>query len=235
MVRIRTIAAHEVVQATFPRPTTERDELGLAVGKAIDSALARFSHEFSRRLRPTVVAMNRFAAEVLDDELAETGVQLAPETRPTVLAQIAGVLKAFRASPAFSLARPRSRLLLIDESVGVYAQPDFWDPGARRFYEMKSYRAVPSRPDVALQLSLFQLAFPGFDAVLLCFDRHATPIETIVAPVAPLEGPEIDRVLDLAFRVGTENGQERVLEYVDNPVIRRSRTGHGTPRRSGPA
>ena len=219
MTTIRTVAAHEVVRAAFPRPVTEKDELGMAVGKAIDDTLSRFSHEFAQGRRPTLTSMNRLATESLDRELADADLRLAPDDRLAQLAAVSGVVQAFRRSEVMGLPRPRSRLVLINEEVGVYAQPDYWN-GHDRFYEMKSYRARPIPPDVELQLRLFQLAFPGFRAVLACFDRHAHPVTTDIEE-APALTPDVQEgTLKLAHRAGREKGVEKVLDYVDNPIVR---------------
>jgi hypothetical protein len=126
------------------------------------------------------------------------------------------VLQAYRLSEIFGLARPRTRVIVIGGTVGVYAQPDYWD-GRGRFFEMKSYRAIPPPPDVALQLRLFQLAFPQFEAVLVCIDRHARPVETTSAVIPPLTREETASALRLAFDVGWEFGHEKVLEYMEGP------------------
>jgi len=218
-VRVRTVAAHEVVQTAFPREVTERDEVGMAVGKAIDETLSRFSHEFAQGRRPTLTSMNRLASEALDRELAEADLVLAPADRRAQFSAVTGVVQAFRRSEVMGLPRPRSRLVLINEEVGIYAQPDYWN-GRDRFYEMKSYRACPPPPDVELQVRLFQLAFPGFRAFLACFDRHVVPVTTDIEEALPLT-PEIqEAVLKLAHRTGREKGVEKVLEYIDNPIVR---------------
>jgi hypothetical protein len=221
MTTVRTIATHDVVSNIYPRPVTEKDEIGMAAGKAIDEALSRFSYEFSQSRRPTFTAMGRWATELLDSELADADVQLSAGQRDQQLAEIFGVLRAFRNSELMGLTRPRSRMILINEEIGVYAQPDYWD-GKDRFYEMKSYQASPVPADVRLQIQLFQCAFPGFRAFLACFDRHATPVTTSIEPVAPLEPATVDEVLKLAFRIGVEKGTPKVLEYVDNPAVRYS-------------
>jgi hypothetical protein len=215
----RTVATHEVVQALHPRPFSPEDELGKAVGKAIDSALSRYSHEFSRNLRPTSASIQEFAVMVLDEELLETDVELSGTDRAHVLTQIGGVLKAFRKSEVFGLPRPRSRLIVINNEVGVYAQPDYWDE-RNRFYEMKSYHAFPFPPDVDLQLRLFQLAFPGFAGFLACFDRHAEPPVATIDAIPPRPESEVKEVLVRARQIALERGKEKVLEYVDSPMIR---------------
>jgi hypothetical protein len=219
MTVVRTVATHEIVRKAYPRPVTERDELGMAVGRAIDQALSRYSHEAGQHLRPTASSMNRFASELLDEELKDADLTIPPADHERILAQVAGVLQAFRRSEVFGLPRPRSRLILINERVGVYAQPDYWDRHSR-FYEMKSYRAVPPPPDVALQLTYFQLAFPGVQGILACFDRHKTPVETTLMPVPPLSEADARAALLQAQAVGIESGQEKVLEYIDVPIVR---------------
>ncbi|MGA7923584.1 MAG: hypothetical protein WCA77_06370 [Thermoplasmata archaeon] len=219
MTRIKTVATHDVVRATFPRPVTERDELGMAVGKAIDTAASQFSHEFGLRRKPTTASMVRLATSILDEELKDADLPLAGPDRGTALRQITEVLQAVRKSEIFGLSRPRSRLVVINETVGVYSQPDYWD-GRDRFYEMKTYSAHPPPPDVALQLSMFQLAFPGLAGFLICFDRHALPVATRVYPLSPLTPERTEEVLRLAYDVGLAQGTDKVMEYVDSPTVR---------------
>jgi hypothetical protein len=218
---VKTLAAYEIVQAVHPHPVTERDELGMAVGKAIDGALSRYSHEFTQGKRPTATAMNRFAAEQLDEELAAAALKLPSADREAQLLQVAGVLRAFRGSELMGMPRPKSRLVLVNEQVGFYAQPDYWN-GKDRFYEMKSYRVPPVPPAIGLQIQLFQLAFPGFRAILASFDRHANPVPTILTTMPTLERSESERVLRVALQQGLEVGKDKVLEYVDSPVVRYS-------------
>lgn len=221
MTSIRTVAAHDVVRSVYPREVTERDAIGMAAGKAIDTAVTELSHQYRSRRRPTIAATERLAQQTFDDAIAAAMLDLAPKVRELQIAQIGSALRAFRSTPLLGLARPKSRLIVIDEQVGVYAQPDYWD-GRDRFYEMKSYHADPILPEVGLQLTIFQLAFPGFHAVLAEIDRHAAPARAEMRSIPPVEDAERDRVLRLARDVALNQGQERVLEYVDSPVVRYS-------------
>jgi hypothetical protein len=218
---IRTVAAHEVVRATYPRPVTERDQVGMAAGKAVDTAVTELSHEFRLHRHPTLAATERLARETFDEEIAASMLDLAPGDRDLQIRQIGNALRAFRASPLLGLRRPKSRLIVIDERVGVYAQPDYWD-GRDRFFEMKSYHADPIPPDVGLQLTLFQIGFPGFHAFLAEIDRRADVVRAVLRPIPPVDPSERDRVLRIAREVALAHGQERVLEYVDSPVVRYS-------------
>ncbi len=219
MTTIRTVAAHEVVRKLYPRPPpTEKDAVAIAVGKAIDGSLSQFGHELRLGRHPTLTSMGTLALELLDDGLAEGAVALGPEERDAVVRELQGVLRAYRTSVIAGLPRPKSRLLVIDGRAGVYAQPDYWD-GRSRFFEMKSYRAIPPPPDIALQLRLFQLAFPKLEAMLVCFDRHASPVAVTTTAVPPPSPDEATTTLRAAFAVAMELGQDRVLEYVDSPRV----------------
>ena len=222
--RIRMVPAHEVVRRTFPRPPPEeKDLVAIAVGRAVDSTLAEYGHAYRLGRRPTVTAMRAHARGVLDEALAEAAVDLPSEERDRRVGQVAAVLNAYRKSPILGLSRPKSHVMVIDGVVGVYAQPDFWD-GHARFFEMKSYRAVPPPPDVALQIRLFQLAFPKFEAVLVCFNRHVDPVETVVATIPPPTVEEGRDALERAYAIGQEFGVEKVLEYVEGPRVHYTRT-----------
>jgi hypothetical protein len=218
MTKVRMIPAYEIVQRTYPRPPREQDEVAKAVGRAIDGALSSFSHEFRQGRRPTATAMRALSEALLDEELEGAGAVLSPAEREKTLKQLSGVLQAFRRSEVFGLSRPRTRIILIQNEVGVYAQPDYWD-GKNRFFEMKSYRAIPPPPDVELQLRLFQLAYPRFESVLLCINRHADPVETTSLVLPPPTEAEATRALRLAYDLGREFGQEKVLEYLEEPTL----------------
>jgi hypothetical protein len=215
---VKTVATHQVVQAAHPREVTEKDEVGMAIGKAIDGTLSQYSHEASQGHRPTATSMNRVARGILDEELRDAHLELAAGDLERVLVELAGVLSAFRRSELFGLPRPRTRMILINGRVGVYAQPDYWD-GRRRIYEMKSYRAFPVTPDVGMQLGYFQLAYPGFVEILACFDRHSSPVEATLHEIPPLDANRSQELLRLAYHTGLTLGTEKVLEFIDLTIV----------------
>lgn len=190
----------------------------MAVGRAIDGTLAQFGHELRQGRRPTATAMRALGESLLDEGLEEAAVEISAVDREKLLAQFHAVLQAYRRSEILGLARPRTHVLVINELVGVYAQPDYWD-GRARFFEMKSYPAIPPPPDVALQLRLFQLAFPHFEAVLVCINRHSVPVETRSAVIPPPTADESNEALRRAYDLGREFGQEKVLEYMQGPFV----------------
>ncbi len=213
------IPAHEVVRRTYPRPPAEeKDEIAMAIGRAIDGALARFAHEAREGRRPTATAMLREAEAIRDEALSDAGITLSGEALGVTQEEFRSVIRLFRQSPLFGLRRPRTRVVVIGGDVGVYAQPDFWDERTR-FYEMKSYRAIPPSAEVALQLALFQLAFPTLEAVLYCLDRHARPIAASSAVVPAPTEEERSATLRTADSVGRTHGVEKVFEYVEGPFV----------------
>lgn len=219
MTTLRTIPAHEIVRRTYPRPPpAEKDEVAMAIGRAIDGALTQFGHELRQGRRPTATAMRGLAEALLADALEEAAVTIPAPEHARTLTQIEGVLHAYRRSEIFGLARPRTHVIVINGRVGVYAQPDYWD-GRGRFFEMKSYRAIPPPPDVVLQVRLFQLAFPRYEAVLLCIDRHVSPVETTSAVLPPPTPEEATAALRSALDLGEQFGQEKVLEYMQGPFV----------------
>ncbi len=216
---IRTIPVHEVVRRVYPRPPPEeKDHIAMAIGRAIDGVLAQFGYEQRQGRHPTASAMRRYGGTLLDDALEEAAVEVPAPERERLLDRLGAVLQAYRKTEIAGLPRPKTHVIVIDGLVGVYAQPDYWD-GKRRFYEMKSFRAIPPPPDVALQVRLFQLAFPGFEAVLLCLNRHADPVETTSAVIPPPKDEETVEALRQAYRVGREFGEEKVLQYVEGPFV----------------
>jgi hypothetical protein len=223
-VWLRTLPVHEVVRHVHPRPPPEaKDHVAMAMGHAVDGTLSWFGHEMRTGRRPTVTSLLEFGGGLFDEALDAAGVDIAPAEREKLLEQLRGVIQAYRRTEIVGLARPRSHLIVINGRVGIYAQPDFWD-GRGRVFEMKSFPAIPPPPDVALQLRLFQLAFPKFEMVLVCLNRHATPVETASMVIPPPSSEETLAVLCQAFDVALEFGEPKVLDYVQGPAVHYSLT-----------
>ena len=220
MTTIRTIPAHEVVRRTYPRPEAEeKDLVAMAAGKVVDATLSHVGHQLRSGRRPTQSGVVEFASSLLRESLEESAVSVPEAESARILAQVVHSVQAYRKSEIAGLPRPKTRVILIGERVGVYAQPDYWDERAR-FFEMKSYPTTPAQPEIALQLRLFQLAFPTLQAVLICLNRHVEPVVTTSVPVRPPTSEEASAALRAAYALGEEFGQEKVLEYVEGPFVR---------------
>ncbi|MGI0151159.1 MAG: hypothetical protein ACREC5_04390 [Thermoplasmata archaeon] len=216
---LRTIAAHEIVQRIHPRPPpTDRDEIAMAAGRAVDGTLAQLGYDSRRGRRTTAAALRATGEQLLDGELMDGGVRISPSEREVILTQLRGVVREYRRSVLFGLTRPKARVIVIDGRVGVYVQPDYWN-GRARIFEMKSYPAIPPREEVALQLRLFQIGFPGFEAMLVCINRHSVPVSTTSAVIPPPTPEAVVSTLRTAFDLGMEFGMEKVLEYMPGPFV----------------
>ena len=228
MTKIRTLPAHEIVRRSYPRPApTEAEALAMAVGSAIDRTLSEIGHEVRLGRRPSRTRAVALADTRLREACEDAAVVPTEVERERIRAELSGMIDAYRHSAIYGLDRPRTRVILIDNAVGVYAQPDYWD-GRSRFFEMKSYLAAPPPPDVALQLRLFQLAFPTFEAVLVCLDRHHVPVTATSLAIPPLTSGESSVTLRLARDLGLQFGQEKVLEYMEGPFARYTVPSEGT-------
>jgi hypothetical protein len=217
MTKIRTLAVHQVVEHVHPRPPrSDADEIAIVVGRAIDGAQAELSRAARQGRRVSQAQVDALTDSILRDGLEEVGIALDERVRTAELARIRRVVRAFRGSEVFGLGRPRSRLIVINGAVGIYAQPDYSD-GRSRIYELKSYRPDPVPPAVALQVRYFQLAFPGFEAVLIGLDRHAEPVAIATTAVPAPTAEERDAALSTAYHLALERGEEKVLEYLDAP------------------
>jgi len=216
MPTLRMLATHEVVQRLHPREVTEQDQWGMIAGRVIDTTLSQASHEVRIGRKPTATSLLAAAGAQYDELLAETDLDPDPARRTATLEEVGAVLKAFRASPLYGLPRPRTRWIRINDEVGMYAQPDFWDPRGT-FYEMKSYRPVPVPADVATQLRCFQLAYPNARGILIGFDRRARPVGTTAVAVEPTPPAEREHLLRRILDIGREVGLPKVEEYLAPP------------------
>jgi hypothetical protein len=99
---------------------------------------------------------------------------ITQEQLQQILQQASLMLLAYKQTPIYcnSLLRPKTRIVVINNEIGVYMQPDFYDPCTDTFYEVKSY---PLRKDeymfkrLCYQVKLYQLAYPKSKAVAVGF------------------------------------------------------------------
>jgi hypothetical protein len=162
-----TVPAYRIVNYKYP--ITEDNPIGIAFGYAFDRALLEcnyhgwavastlqyFKGEFIRM-------MNGYSNSITQEQLQQ------------ILQQASMMLLAYKQTPIYrnSLLRPKTRVVVINDTIGVYMQPDFYDPCSDTFYEVKSY---PLRKDeymfkrLCYQIKLYQLAYPKSKAVAVGF------------------------------------------------------------------
>jgi hypothetical protein len=163
-----TVPAYSIVNYKYP--ITEDNPIGIAFGYAFDRALLEcnyhglsvastlqyFKDEFLRML------MNGHSSSITQEQLQQ------------ILQQASMMFLAYKQTPIYkqSLLRPRTKVVVINNAIGVYMQPDFYDPCSDTFYEVKSY---PLRKDeymfkrLCYQVKLYQLAYPKSKAVAVGF------------------------------------------------------------------
>jgi len=164
---IKTLPSYSLVNYKYP--ITADNPIGIAFGYAFDRALLEcnyhglsvastlqyFKDEFLRM-------MNGYSSSITQEQLQQ------------ILQQASMMLLAYKQTPIYrnSLLRPKTRVVVINDTIGVYMQPDFYDPCTDTFYEVKSY---PLRKDeymfkrLCYQVKLYQLAYPKSKAVAVGF------------------------------------------------------------------
>jgi hypothetical protein len=162
-----TVPAYSIVNYKYP--ITADNPIGIAFGYAFDRALLEcnyhgwavastlqyFKDEFLRM-------MNGYSNSITQEQLQQ------------ILQQASMMFLAYKKTPIYrnSLLRPKTRVVVINDTIGVYMQPDFYDPLNDVFYEVKSY---PLRKDeymfkrLCYQVKLYQLAYPKSKAVAVGF------------------------------------------------------------------
>jgi hypothetical protein len=162
-----TVPAYRLVNYKYP--IIEDNPIGIAYGYAFDRALLEcnyhglsvastlqyFKDEFLRM-------MNGHSSSITQEQLQQ------------ILQQASMMLLAYKQTPIYkqSLLRPKTRVVVINDTIGVYMQPDFYDPCTDTFYEVKSY---PLKKDeymfkrLCYQVKLYQLAYPKSKAVAVGF------------------------------------------------------------------
>jgi hypothetical protein len=162
-----TVPAYRIVNHKYP--IQEDNPIGIAFGYAFDrsllecnyhglsvaSTLQYFKDEFLRM-------MNGYSSSITQEQLQQ------------ILQQASMMLLAYKQTPIYrnSLLRPKTKVVVINDTIGVYMQPDFYDPCTDTFYEVKSY---PLRKDeymfkrLCYQVKLYQLAYPKSKAVAVGF------------------------------------------------------------------
>jgi hypothetical protein len=164
---IKTVPSYSIVNHKYP--ITADNPIGIAYGYAFDRALLEcnyhgwsvastlqyFKDEFLRM-------MNGHSSSITQEQLQQ------------ILQQASLMLLAYKQTPIYkqSLLRPKTRVVVINDTIGVYMQPDFYDPCSDTFYEVKSY---PLHKDeymfkrLCYQVKLYQLAYPKSKAVAVGF------------------------------------------------------------------
>jgi hypothetical protein len=163
-----TVPAYSIVNYKYP--ITADNPIGIAFGYAFDRALLECNYHglsVASTLRyfkgEFIRMMNGYSNSITQEQLLQQ-----------ILQQASLMFLAYKQTPIYrnSLLRPKTRVVVINDEIGVYMQPDFYDPYTDVFYEVKSY---PLRKDeymfkrLCYQVKLYQLAYPKSKAVAVGF------------------------------------------------------------------
>lgn len=175
--------------------------LDILFGSIFDKAMVKMNYYYKRGVNDFLEAALKYISSTLDDEAAMLGIQLMQNQRNNILSRGRAMLDAFKSTPAFGLLRPKTRLIVIDDLVGIYVQPDFYD--GENIYEVKTFdpRGVNY---VKYQVRLFQLGYPGSKAILIGFDKATN--KPIILTIDPINDMDKNEILRNALSYGLING-----------------------------
>lgn len=149
--------------------------INMILGKCLDETVTQMNYysyksEFKRNI--SLNAMKSFAV-MLNSELIKNNIILDNKDKKNYYAMGWRFINAFKKSELYenTLLRDRTRLIIINDEAGIYAQPDFVDYYNEIMYEMKSFSLKPVPKYVKMQVKIFQLAYPGFESKLIAFPR----------------------------------------------------------------
>jgi hypothetical protein len=165
-----TVPAYRIVNYKYP--ITEDNPIGIAFGYAFDRALLECNYYGLSVASTLQYFKDEFLRMLMNGHSSSNNI--TQEQLQQILHQASMMLLAYKQTPIYrnSLLRPKTRVVVINDTIGVYMQPDFYDPCSDTFYEVKSY---PLRKDeymfkrLCYQVKLYQLAYPKSKAVAVGF------------------------------------------------------------------
>ncbi len=163
-----TVPSYRVVNYKYP--IQEDNPIGIAYGYAFDRALLECNyHRLS--IASTLQYFKNEFLKMLD------GHPFTQDTRQQILQQASMMFLAYKNTAIYknSLLRPKTRVVVINNTIGVYMQPDFYDPIHDVFYEVKSFSLRKDEyifKRICYQVKLYQLAYSSSKAMMLGFGNN---------------------------------------------------------------
>ncbi len=199
---MRLFPAWMIVKSLFS------DELrGTAIdvlfGSAFDKAMVKMNYYYRRGVDNYLEAAVNYMSLAMKEEAARMGIKLSSEDEGRMIERGGRMLEAFQRTPAFGLLRPKTGLVVIDESIGMYVQPDFYDGDS--IYEVKSFNPAKTRY-AYYQVRLFQLGYPDSEAVLVGFDGEA--LDPIIIRINKMDEEDRNGIVRDVAEFGSSNGIE---------------------------
>ncbi len=121
---IKVIPTYQYVSKFYDEVS---DPLSQAFGRVFDLASAQFSYyqDLAWNRKKLIFKALRHFMYIFNRELKAKGVKIDRDTREYVASRALRCLSAFGKSEAFGLSREKTNVILIDDLVGIFAQPDF--------------------------------------------------------------------------------------------------------------
>jgi hypothetical protein len=187
-------------------------------GKALHKAIVRLG-----RSRDVDKALETFMQVLKKDELFP--IMERDGAVEDMRSSAKKALEAFRGTEiyewfGFRYVTIKPRLILIGDSLGVYAQPDLKAVDDSAIYDIKTMdlQSAPREFEkVRLQMRIFQLAFPGAKAIILCIPYDHDKITTI--ELEPLTYEDAKSLLPELEKFCIEHGKEEKVEAEKRRVI----------------
>ncbi len=148
----------------------------MVLGKCLDETVSKmnyYNYKFQINRNISLKALKSYTA-FLKSEFEINDIVVDKSEMRKYYAMGWKFINAFKKSVLYEnmLLRDRTRIIIINDEVGIYAQPDFVDYEKEVIYEMKSFSLKPLPEYVRKQVRVFQLAYPKFNTVIIGFPRN---------------------------------------------------------------
>lgn len=190
---LKRIATHQFVRYRFPSRIPKKLYM-LGYGRAFDRAVKTLAATRSLE-KAEMKFFESFMKDAIVKQCIEQGMVSMDEVRWNALRGF----EAFMKTELYSQYRigysvPKPRIILIDDSYAVFAQPDFKSIDNGAIIDVKVFdpnkASKEERERVELEMRVFQLAYPGAKAVIMGFpygEEYDTPRSLELPPLSPSE------------------------------------------------
>jgi hypothetical protein len=207
----------------YKYPSTIPEELhlllyGSALHEAVEALVRTKSLTDAFEAYKRAIVGNRMYGVLYREDTVESGERPAPPLGELYKAGIKA-LQLFSETEIYKeyglrYTIPELRAIVIGDSIAVYAKPDYKSIDDRMIYDIKTVDLASSPSEtfnkVREQMRVFQLAYPGSKAVILCMPYNCDRIS--IFEFEPLTYSDIRSLLPELERVCMEVGKEGVVD-----------------------
>ncbi len=213
---MKVIATHEYTKPFIKHESTIENRI---FGKCLDDVVSGMVY-YSRYIKRDISlkAIRKFVAE-FKNEMNINSVNI--DNINIYIESAWRFIHAFKTSDIYKnrFMKDRTRLIIINGDVGIYAQPDFVNYDDKIFYEMKSFSVRPVPLYVIKQVRIFQLAYPDFESYLIGIPRDKRYIKIQKILVNRSSEKTKKMLLRSLYEYAIKNGRD--IDYNDAIFKRR--------------